>query len=120
MGEHRVTLIKKMAEKSKSTKTLKETKSDGSSDWKNPHPDNVASSPLLKKEKGVGNYNVNNVDLTKYLPVPLAFGFDDGNKAKMAEFRKLSKRCTEAHSDYYIGRFLIARKWDVKLSVELF
>lgn len=120
-----------MADDTKSPRTKKAGKADdkaplsdkdkpqpGSDDgWKNikPADDKTSSQP-----RGKGHYKINDVDLTEYLPIPLHFSFGETEKKAMAEFRERSKRCTPAHTDYYISRYLVARKWDMKKSVDLF
>lgn len=63
---------------------------------------------------------MNDVDLTEHLPIPLHFTWGENEKKAFAEFRKQSKKCTDSVTDYYISRFLVARKWDMKKSVDLF
>jgi len=84
-------------------------------DWKK-----IKQADSSNALRGKGNYKVNDVDLTANLPIPQFFTLTDSQKAMFGEFRKASKKCKEAHTDYYICRFLIARKWKLKDSVELF
>jgi len=64
---------------------------------------------------------INGVDLTGLLPVPLYVTWTDKERDAVKEFReKTAKYIKPEHSDYYIGRFLIARKWDMSKSTELF
>jgi len=84
------------------------------------HMADTPSSGSKDKGKGKKGFKVNEVDLTDHLPVPLYYTFTDDQKKMFAEFRKASKKCKDSHTDYYIGRFLIARKWKLKDSVELF
>jgi len=61
------------------------------------------------------------VDLTHTLPTPLWVMFTDKEKAQIEEFKKIVKEhISPIHTDYYFSRFLVARKWDMKLSTELF
>jgi len=64
---------------------------------------------------------INGVDLTHILPVPLWATFGDKEKGLIEEFKKQVKdHIKPHHDDYYFSRFLVARKWDMKLSTELF
>jgi hypothetical protein len=64
---------------------------------------------------------INGVDLTHTLPTPLWVTFDDKQKAQILEFKELVKDYIKPeHTDFYFTRFLVARKWDVKVSAELF
>lgn len=107
-----------MADTSKSPRPpTKSTKNDGGDEsWKDSKPSK--SDP--KGDRGKGNYKVNDVDLSAVLPVPMYYQFTDDEKKMFAEFRKASKTCTDEDSDYIIGRFLVARKFKLKDSVELF
>jgi len=65
--------------------------------------------------------SINGVDLTHILPTPLWVTFGDKEKALIEEFKKQVKEFIKPHhDDYYFSRFLVARKWDIKLSTELF
>jgi len=64
---------------------------------------------------------INGVDLTHTLPTPLWVTFDDKQKAQIQEFKEIVKEHIKPdHTDFYFTRFLVARKWDMKLSTELF
>jgi hypothetical protein len=81
-----------------------------------------ASSQKIEKGKKIPCV-INGVDLTSILPTPLWVTFDDDQKAKIQEFRKAENvvpHLKPEHTDYYFSRFLVARKWDMKLSTELF
>jgi hypothetical protein len=61
------------------------------------------------------------VDLTHSLATPLWVTFTDKEKGQIEEFKKIVKdHILPVHNDYYFSRFLVARKWDMKLSTELF
>lgn len=80
------------------------------------------SSQKIEKGKKIPCV-INGVDLTNVLPTPLWVTFDDEQKAKIQEFKKAENvvpHLKPEHTDYYISRFLVARKWDMKLSTELF
>jgi len=64
---------------------------------------------------------INDVDLTHTLPTPLWVTFGEKEKNAIAEFKTLVESYIRPnHSDYYFSRFLVARKWDMKLATELF
>jgi len=72
----------------------------------------------MADESGKG---INGVDLTNFLPVPLYTQWTDKERDLVKQFReKAAEYVKPEHSDYYLGRFLIARKWDMDKSVELF
>lgn len=71
-------------------------------------------------DEGKGK-SVNGVDLTAHLPVPLYATWTDKERGLIKDFReKAGKWVKPTHSDYYLGRFLIARKWDLNKSTDLF
>lgn len=64
---------------------------------------------------------INGVDLTSVLPTPLWVTFTDKEKKAIEEFKKIVEKSIKPdHSDFYFSRFLVARKWDMKLSTQLF
>jgi hypothetical protein len=81
----------------------------------------VASLQRFLVVDHLDKYPINGVDLTGQLPVPLFCTFGDKEKDALKEFREKCKDYIRPeHSDWYLSRFLIARKWDMSKSVELF
>lgn len=66
-------------------------------------------------------YPINGVDLTNWLPVPLPCTFTDKEKDAIKTMREqCAKHIKPEHTDWYLSRFLIARKWDMAKATELF
>jgi hypothetical protein len=66
-------------------------------------------------------YPINGVDLTSHLPIPLQFGWGEAEKKALSEFRELTVDWAQpTDSDWYLSRFLVARRWDVTRATELF
>jgi hypothetical protein len=81
-----------------------------------------SSSKVMEKQAKVPCV-INGVDLTASLPTPLFVTFTEDQKKQIQEFKKIPEveaHTKPEHTDYYFSRFLVARKWDVKASTELF
>lgn len=64
---------------------------------------------------------LNEVDLTEVLATPMWLSLNEKEKTMIQEFKvQVKDFILPHHTDYYFSCFLIARKWDMKLSVELF
>lgn len=71
--------------------------------------------------KNVQTTGLNDIDLSDVLSVPMWLTFTEKEKSMIQEFKEQVKDYIKPHhSDYYFSCFLVARKWDMKLAIELF
>lgn len=66
-------------------------------------------------------HEINGQEISHYLPVPFWLTLTKQHMERIQEFRVLVQDLLKPeHSDFYLSRFLVARKWSLQHSVEMF
>jgi hypothetical protein len=66
-------------------------------------------------------HEINGKEISRFLPVPYWLTLTEQHKNLIQEFREQAQDYVRPeHTDYYLSRFLMARKWDLSLSIDFF